>query len=527
MSVSTPFSQTCAKTPLDVEQGSPNVSVTLKRAEPWIYSLTGGLLILAFAACVPSINWAGDFWEHSAVVRELAVHPWNPSHPQFYSDDPHQFYSPYALTVGLLSRWTGLNAIEALGMAGVLNGILLLVTFRPFVRTMTGDTRNATLALLLTLGLWGVGPWAWSGFLHWEVIGLVLPYPSAFATALAFLSVIWFANYVESGRSLALTLAVSVAVVATLTHPPTAAALAIILLAVRLGSGPLRIGRRDWPLIPAAGLGLVALTLWPYFPFWDLAFADSANRREFHAVCLDLYERIIIRSFPVFVVGVPCLLLVSWNRRRPLWLAFLGLMLVYIAGWYTGLWQLGRMMPWIALMLHLAAAEWISTRFFADDCESPRWLSRPLLASGVMVALIGCAVVNKLPQRLQELTQPVPPSYVAYAEIGRLMTADDVVLGDRWSSWVIPTFGGRGVAAQHAQAFVPDHAERRADLLEFMSPETGPERRSEIAQQYHADYILLKQDADDVPADLVPQLLALGQPVAEIDSLLLIRIGPN
>jgi hypothetical protein len=37
-------------------------------------------------------QWAGDSWEHSAVVRELATNIFNPHHPQLLLNTPHAFF---------------------------------------------------------------------------------------------------------------------------------------------------------------------------------------------------------------------------------------------------------------------------------------------------------------------------------------------------------------------------------------------------------------------------------------------------
>jgi len=46
--------------------------------------------------------WVGDFWEHSAVVKELSTHPLYPQHPLFIVNKAHHGFSPYLLFVGLL-----------------------------------------------------------------------------------------------------------------------------------------------------------------------------------------------------------------------------------------------------------------------------------------------------------------------------------------------------------------------------------------------------------------------------------------
>jgi len=51
-------------------------------------------LAILFLMIGHTINgqWVGDFWEHSAVVRELITHPLSPKHPQLSVDAPHAFF---------------------------------------------------------------------------------------------------------------------------------------------------------------------------------------------------------------------------------------------------------------------------------------------------------------------------------------------------------------------------------------------------------------------------------------------------
>ena len=76
--------------------------------------------ILFVLMVLQAINgqWGGDFWEHAAVVRELATHPFSPKHPILLLDAPHSFYSPYALGIALVSRTTGLDSVTTLSAGG-------------------------------------------------------------------------------------------------------------------------------------------------------------------------------------------------------------------------------------------------------------------------------------------------------------------------------------------------------------------------------------------------------------------------
>src|SRR5689334_7882344 len=56
-------------------------------------------------------DWAGDFWEHCAVLRELIRDPVNPTHPIISSSLPHAFFSPYLVSLGFIGHWTGASPI--------------------------------------------------------------------------------------------------------------------------------------------------------------------------------------------------------------------------------------------------------------------------------------------------------------------------------------------------------------------------------------------------------------------------------
>jgi hypothetical protein len=55
----------------------------------------------------------------------------------------------------------------------------LCYAVRRFIaRIAPGEQRNAVpLALLFVLFVWGTEPWLWRGFVHWQVLPWVAPYP--------------------------------------------------------------------------------------------------------------------------------------------------------------------------------------------------------------------------------------------------------------------------------------------------------------------------------------------------------------
>src|SRR5690242_8979287 len=128
-------------------------------------------------------HWIGDFWEHSAVVRELITHPVRPRHPLLLLDAPHAFENPYALIVATVGRWSGSTSVTALTVASLVNLVMIFVALRVFVRRFASGRADAVsfYLLLFMLLLWGREPWEFSGFYHINVLHHTLAYPSACA----------------------------------------------------------------------------------------------------------------------------------------------------------------------------------------------------------------------------------------------------------------------------------------------------------------------------------------------------------
>src|SRR4051812_49030647 len=101
--------------------------------------------------------------------------------------DPHPFFSPWAVVVGLIARVTGLGPVDTLVLIAPVHLVLLLTGLWAFVRRVSQAPQAPFYALLFTLLLWGPQPWRYSGFVHLGSLGFVLPYPSTFAIA----AVLW------------------------------------------------------------------------------------------------------------------------------------------------------------------------------------------------------------------------------------------------------------------------------------------------------------------------------------------------
>ena len=140
--------------------------------------------------------------------------------------------TPYTVSLGLIGRGLGVSAVTILSLAAIANVILLLVALRLFVIEATDNRRAPFWALVFVLLLWGFSPYRYSGFFNLNSIGFVLPYPSAFATAIALLTLTAALRAMGGWRwPFLVAVAAGIATV-VLVHPITGAWLAVALVGV-------------------------------------------------------------------------------------------------------------------------------------------------------------------------------------------------------------------------------------------------------------------------------------------------------
>ena len=195
--------------------------------------------------------WTGDFWEHAAVVRELATNPVSPRHPQILSDAPHAFYSPYTVFAGWVSRATGLDSFRTLAVLGMANLALLLSALWVFSVALLRRREAAFYVLLFTLVLWGRQAWDCSGFFHLHVLGYVLPYPSTFAAALALFAASGYCRMLRTGNHLWLIPVALAGLIVALTHPPTFIFFCVCAFSLTLGIPSGRLPFREYAALSA------------------------------------------------------------------------------------------------------------------------------------------------------------------------------------------------------------------------------------------------------------------------------------
>jgi hypothetical protein len=474
-----------------------------------------GALILC-AAYVWRGAFSSDFWEHAAVVRELAVRPLAPVHPLLRVDAPHAYASPYLLAVALAARAADAAPIHALAVAGLVNLVLLILAFRRFVvRLLPEGAAAAPYALLLVIFLWGKDVWMWSGFLHIGMLGYDVAYPSTFAAAAMLLAFSLLLDALDRGARSYFAIAVIVAL-CFIAHPPTALVLLAGLAGLFLARARGAVAAQGGLLAFAVAAGVAASLAWPYFPVLELFTNQPA---EFHSWSGVFYQQVLPRVWPV-VLGVPVLL---WraraNPRDPLVILVGVLGALYGIGGFTGLHGLGRTIAYIAVFIQVALGAALAGWEMSLPA-SRRWL----VPAGTLVALVGLFAYNRPP--LPRLLKYDPPLWREVEELLAPVRPGDVVLADSPTSYPIPVLtGGRVVAWRHPIYWVPDHAERRMAQDRFFTAAGASDRR-ETLTRYQVRWILLNRRQAQLDSEAEAELLSLGCVVAERQSLVLVDLQP-
>ncbi len=433
-----------------------------------------------------------DFWEHAAVINALSDNPVNPDHPIIDADLPHAFFSPYSVAIGFIGYLTHLSPFILLGAAGVINLFLLLLAIRYFIFSLFTDNpkKAAFYFLLLQLFAWGPMAWRYSSFYHIKTLHYVLPYPSTFSFILTLFSVSWFIRRIQQNntkRLLITGLCILVNAIVLLTHPTTAIFLFVFLVALTLSDKNNLQSVVPWvELFLCVSLPFLMASFWNYYPFWNLILVQSKDSL-FHTASYTFYTRLFIRLLPLWMC-IP--LLWSQYRKYPsrvFTLSFLALLLIYFYGFVTRQYGYGRLIFFLAMMIHLLIVFWFT--------KSNEIVKRgKTVLSSVFVFLVILFPLFHLcfdPQKLILSHNPEP-----YRELDTIeaLTQDNLVcLTDTQTALLLPSYEMKVIASIYPSYWIDDNEQRKKDIENYFRNKTNDKERSGILEKYKISYILINK----------------------------------
>lgn len=503
------------------------------------YVLSAALLLLSLSFTLKNQWGAGiDIWEHAAAARELGHHPFDPSHPLFAVEAPHQLLSPYHLVLGLLARLPGLNIITVFDLAALANLVLLLVGLRMFTRRLLGRRHVDFYALLFILFLWGPTPWFFSGFLHFNVFPVVLPYPATFAKGLVFVGWAVYLRFLDGDDRRALVATVGIASVLLLAHPIDGVFFFVGLGALAVTRKPDQLQRH----VAATGLAIATSVglalLWPYYSLYDLLLGpqNETYRNGLAGADLDMYTNVLPRLWPA-LIAIPFIirrLIHGW--REPLLLTLGALLLLYAYGWRAEEWTIGRILSAIMVIVAIILAD--ETARATEEAAAMGDAGRSA-ARWIQFATLGLVVLGMFQVRhgfvmlpdavLKHASYSTVHGFLEMVPISKFSFLSDyvddgqVVIADPGSSKEAPAFGAKVVSYPAPEAFV-DTRTRTADMGTFFTGSTPESVRRQLIDKYRASFLLLTQQNLTSDPQTYEPLKELGTVVHSNDRFALIDL---
>jgi hypothetical protein len=465
-------------------------------------------LAVAMASQQANHEWGKDIWNHAAAVRTFAQSPTNPLHPQYATDDPHFFLTPWAWLVGVVTGVTHASPFDVLAVAGMVSLVVLLTGLWRFCATLDVRPMTPFWALLCTFFLWGPKAWGYSGFLHANALGADLPYPSIVATGLSLWALSFLLRTEPPPSMPTYAIAGVVVGIASTTHPTSAIFVAAVLAASLLGTDR----RRVLGLALAGAIALVITLAWPFYSWWSLLTDVPAS---IHADNKILYANPVLRLLPsIVVVAVVARHLLA--RHVLLVRATAILAVIYVVGWGAHAWSLGRVLPLAVLLLHVGIGDWL-----AGLEESGAWRRATIAVRGAVVLACAGLLALAAPGLAHAVPRPLLPD--RYASDSRLAAVDarsdfltgrfcygDVVVAEPGLAVLVPARGGKLVSAERRWPWVDDVQERRADSARYFA-----EHDVTVLERYDVRWVLSRDEVPD------------GEVVARRRNIVLTRIGPE
>ena len=390
--------------------------------------------------------------------------------------------TPYSWLVGVVTA-RGLDVFDSLKIGGALNFVVLVGAFYGFVKRRSQHHAAPALALLLVLLLWGPRAWRYSGFLHLSALGFSLPYPSMFALGCALLAANFSRDTLVRGSSLRPIVVAAATTLVILSHPIAAMFLAAVVVSDLLTIST-TTGRRA--AVVAAGVAACCVALaWPFYSVLELVTSVTPGLHDENKV---MYVQPWLRTFPT-LTGFALAARVLWRHQRGLVLACAALAFVFVLGWLTGRWSLGRTISPAAILAQVGIALAV-----VDHYRPPRkvTLAAALLLLPISVAAVGAGALRLVPRSLLPTALRDRPELqgvtAPYHELER--GYEGVAVTVSRNALVLPAYGIKLVALPKPHPFVPDADERRLSSKRFFAAGSG--ERREIAEKYEVDWVAVE-----------------------------------
>jgi hypothetical protein len=146
------------------------------------------------------------------------------------------------------------------------------------------------------------------------------------------------------------------------------------------------------------------------------------------------------------------------------------------------------------------------------------------MRAGAFAAVLGFGIASSAQGALRYVPLRHQPR-ARYAFLPRYVPPDAVVITGLTSAIAVAAYSGKAIANLRPTAFVPDHAQRRADVERFLDLQTSTLDRRRIAGHYRARFLLIDRKRMAVHGDDLRRFLELGRPVFVRPDMLLVDMA--
>ncbi len=439
-------------------------------------------------------QWSRDVFVHIAAIREFSAHGLAAKNPFTGDNSPDAYLTPFSLLGGWLQAATHWDVTTVLTVLAMMNLALFVVALRMFVRTVSLRPWAPTLALACTLVAWGIGPWRWSGYLNLNSIGFGLPYPSVFATAVGLGAVVALIRFVRGGPAWNAAAAIILGTLALLSHPLTALWLGMIALAFVVDA--VREVER-WRLLVVGGCAVVAGVLalaWTPYSLLDVL----SNSQRWEVGNQGLYHLFFLRAF-LALPGVAALWIRARKRKLdPLVTSAILIAATYAMGAVSDSGLLGRTMPGLLLVLHVAFADVLAG---LDDRRAiaSSDIRHAVVATGVTVLIVGAigvagGVLHAVPRAVlpSSLRGARTASVVApWEQLRRVLDPASVVVAPDALTARVGAFGHVIVPPHQSPSLRPRDFEARNTARDVILADPTSPAAQELRRRYAVTHLVV------------------------------------
>lgn len=466
------------------------------------------------AFCFRLITYGGgvDYWEHTAAFYALLENLLDPRNPHVVSEASSPRFGPHFVLIAAFGKLIGVDAIDAMAIAAVLNTLLLLLGIYCFFRTYFRDARAPLYGLIVMFGSWLDAPY-WSNVYKLSVYFSVAGYPSNAALALTLLGLYLTLELLRGERRRPGLLALSCVMWAYIyiTHPLTAMMSFTAALALA-ATEPTVSWERQLEIGGTVVGGLVLAAIWPYYPALGMVVSGTTAKIKEGLAAGPSGQALHFFYAPSTLLGVGGVALLALPvlpylaARRELLFVIIGILVMlglFIVNLFLPI-PLGHRFVLLAVFFLQVALVWVMLQLTPVGPKLPDWASQPLLrwgaALGVIALLLYCTGSNvaSAMARFEERTSHEQSWIVRYGRrVGVIAGSHGVIFGLPKPSWPIPTFGPRVVTLFHANPLVADAKQRRQDSRRFFAQHTSDNERSSILARYGATHVLSDKDSSN------------------------------